>query len=543
MYGQVRDALARFAELEKSPEYIHTYRITPLSVWNALAAGMPPADIVSSLEGYSKYPVPESVATEIGSWAERYGRIRLVRVEGTLRLLTDDARLLEEIRAQEYAARHLGEAVSDREVLIDEIERGRVKQALLTLGYPVDDLAGYTPGAPLEITLREETLEGQPFSLRAYQKAAADVFHAGGSERGGSGVVVLPCGAGKTMVGIGAMHRVQTHTLILCTNVTAMRQWIREILDKTNLTEDEVGEYSGRSKEIKPVTVSDYQILTYRRKKTDPFLHFGLLSDHPWGLIIYDEVHLLPAPVFRVTAEIQARRRLGLTATLVREDNKESDVFTLVGPKRYDVPWKVLEKQGWIAKAICIEVRVPLMDQLRSRYLAAKSREQFRIASENENKNSVVKRILERHSGDRVLIIGQYIDQLVLLSKQLGVPLITGKTKQAERDELYAAFREGTVPVLCVSKVGNFSVDLPDANVAVQISGTFGSRQEEAQRLGRILRPKRKATSAYFYALVTAETRDQEFAAKRQLFLTEQGYSYEIRTEASFDHAAAGGGA
>lgn len=541
MYAEVRDALARFAELEKSPEYIHTYRITPLSVWNALAAGFPAADIVATIERYSKYPVPESVIEEIRSWSSRYGRLHLVREDGRLILRGEDASLFAEVWGEDLARRQLGERIDERSAHVDDIARGRVKQVLLSLGYPIDDLGGYKDGAPLPLSLRDRTLDGSDFELRAYQREAAEVFHAGGGPTGGSGVIVLPCGAGKTIVGIATMAQLQTHTLILGTNVTAMRQWIREILDKTSLTEDEVGEYSGKVKRIRPVTVSNYQILTYRRRKTDAFLHFGLLSDHPWGLIIYDEVHLLPAPVFRVTAEIQAMRRLGLTATLIREDERESDVFTLVGPKRYDVPWKVLEKQGWIATARCVEIRVPLAPAFRSSYAGSNARERFRIASENDEKNNVVRRLLIEHADDRVLIIGQYLDQLERLARQFRLPLITGKTKQAERDELYGGFRSGEVPVLAVSKVGNFSVDLPDANVLIQLSGTFGSRQEEAQRLGRILRPKSAGSTAVFYTVVTRESKDQDFAAKRQLFLTEQGYSYEIHNESAADRAAAGG--
>lgn len=537
LYAEVRDVLARFAELEKSPEYIHTYRITALSVWNALAAGFPAGAVLETIDGYSKYPVPDSVAFEIRSWAERYGRLRLAREDEGLVLRADEASLLDELLGEEHARRCLGDRVDATGVRVADLDRGRVKQALLTIGYPVDDVAGYVEGASLPFERRETTIRGEEFRIRPYQQAAADVFHAGGGPAGGSGVVVLPCGAGKTIVGIAAMEKLQTHTLILCTNITAMRQWIREILDKTTLTEEQVGEYSGDVKTIRPVTVSNYQILTYRRRKTDEFAHFGLLCDHPWGLLIYDEVHLLPAPVFRVTAEIQARRRLGLTATLVREDERESDVFTLVGPKRYDMPWKLLEKQGWIATARCVEVRVPLAAPARGAYATSNARDRFRIASENDTKNDVVSRLLREHASDRVLIIGQYLDQLTRIAQRFRIPLITGRTKQAARDELYEGFRSGEIPVLAVSKVGNFSIDLPDANVLIQVSGTFGSRQEEAQRLGRVLRPKTDGGPAVFYTLVTRESKDQDFAAKRQLFLTEQGYGYEIRSESGGEDA------
>jgi DNA excision repair protein ERCC-3 len=528
LYVDARDALARFAELEKSPEYIHTYRITPLSVWNAVAAGMAKDEMLSVLERFSKYDLPQNIRVEIEGWVDRYGRIKLERQGGNLVLLSPDPSVIAEIWRSDYAHQFLKEKIDARSIAIEEGQRGHVKQALLKLGYPVEDLAGYLEGTPLAMAFRAEMRSGGGFALRAYQREAAEIFHAAGSARGGSGVVVLPCGAGKTIVGLAVMQLLQTQTLILCTNLTAVRQWKREALDKLDLPDDAVGEYSGESKDIRPITISTYQILTYRKRKIDPFLHFGLFSAGNWGLIVYDEVHLLPAPVFRVTAEIQARRRLGLTATLVREDHQEEDVFTLIGPKKYDVPWKVLEKQGWIAAARCVEVRVPLEPDDRMIYATAETREKFRIASENPAKTALVGRILERHRGDLVLVIGQYIDQIEDLAKRYELPIITGKTPQKDRDVLYAKFRSGEVPVLVVSKVGNFSVDLPDANVAIQISGTFGSRQEEAQRLGRILRPKSNGSPATFYSLITRETRDQEFASNRQLFLTEQGYSYEI---------------
>jgi DNA excision repair protein ERCC-3 len=407
--------------------------------------------------------------------------------------------------------------------------RGEVKQALIHIGYPVEDLAGYTPGAELRFEFRETTLGGLPFGLRDYQSEAGEIFHAGGTEKGGSGVVVLPCGAGKTVVGMACLHRLQTQCLVLTTNTIAVRQWRNELLDKTDLREEDVGEYTGDSKNVAPVTISTYQMLTYRRRKTGEFTHFSLFSARNWGLIIYDEVHLLPAPVFRITAEIQARRRLGLTATLVREDGREDEVFSLIGPKKYDVPWKILERQGWIASAHCVEVRLPLNGDLGFEYLSASSRDRFRIASENRDKVGVVQRLVERHAKDQVLIIGQYLDQLDHLAEVLQCPLITGRTPTKEREALYGRFRSGELKVLMVSKVGNFAVDLPDANVAIQISGTFGSRQEEAQRLGRILRPKIDRKQAVFYSLVTRDSREEHFANNRQLFLTEQGYTYEIR--------------
>jgi len=528
LYTEARDALARFAELEKSPEHFHTYRITPLSLWNAAAAGQTAEDILRSLERYSKYEVPANILFEVRDYVARYGRLKLVREGEGLLLRSDDPGIIA-IALRHRSVRPLVVAPLDATTLkVRADRRGHLKQALLRLGYPVEDLAGYVPGAPLEMALRGKTLGGEPFVLRRYQREAAEVFLAGGSERGGSGVVVLPCGAGKTMVGMAVMASLQTHTLILCTNVTAVRQWRRELLDKTTLSEEQIGEYSGEAKELRPVTVATYQILTYRRRKTEGFPHFKIFNARDWGLIVYDEVHLLPAPVFRITAEIQSRRRLGLTATLIREDRLEDDVFSLIGPKRYDVPWKVLERQGWIASAQCVEIRVPLPDEIRMDYAMADPRTRFRIASENPAKDLLARHLLARHRGERVLVIGQYIRQLEQLARETSIPLITGSTPNDERDRLYEDFRTGRIRELIVSKVANFALDLPDANVAIQLSGTFGSRQEEAQRLGRILRPKSDGSQARFYSLVTRDSRDQEFAAKRQLFLTEQGYTYRL---------------
>jgi DNA excision repair protein ERCC-3 len=527
-FEQARDRIARFAELVKSPEHVHTYRVTPLSVWNACAAGAAPDEIVEALREFSKYAVPANVETGIRDAAGRYGRLRLLRDGDGLVLSADDAALVEEISRHRTVAPYLGERLSPRAFRVPTAERGRLKQGLVKAGWPAEDRAGYTPGEPLPITLRETTRGGEPFALRAYQADAAAAFHAGGSDLGGSGVVVLPCGAGKTVVGMECMARVGSSTLVLTTSVTAVRQWIGELLDKTGLHEDQVGEYTGAAKDVRPVTVATYQVLTHREKADAPFRHLELFDQRDWGLIVYDEVHLLPAPVFQVTAGLQARRRLGLTATLVREDGREDDVFALIGPKKADVPWKELEGQGWIAKAECTEVRVPLPAELRMPYAVAEAREQFRIASENPAKLPVVQRILAAHPDEPALVIGMYVDQLAWLAKELDVPLLTGSTGQRRRDALYRDFREGRIPVLVVSKVANFAVDLPDASVAVQVSGTFGSRQEEAQRLGRILRPKPGANQAHFYTVVSRDTSEQEYALKRQLFLCEQGYAYRI---------------
>ncbi|MCC6574499.1 MAG: DEAD/DEAH box helicase [Planctomycetes bacterium] len=526
-YEAARDALAAFAELVKSPEHIHTYRITPLSLWNAAASGVTVKDVLANLEKYSRYDVPEVVESEIVEYMGRYGRLTLRLEDGRYVLHSTDPLLLKQVTRHKTAAQYFGEQLDDHHIVIAPGARGYVKQALVKIGFPVDDLAGYTAGKALQVVMRSEAVTGRDFNLRKYQKEASEVFYAGGGVKGGSGAIVLPCGAGKTIVGIAAMSLVKAHTLILTANVVAVRQWIRELLDKTTLTPDDVGEYTGENKNIRPVTVATYQIVTYRKRKSDEFPHFELFSKGDWGLIIYDEVHLLPAPVFRATAEIQSRRRLGLTATLVREDGLEEDVFSLVGPKRYDVPWRVLEKQGWIASADCTEVRVEMPGEQRLPYATADLREQYRLAAENPRKLDVLEALLKLHKDDHVLVIAQYLDQLHEISKRFNIPLIEGKTPTKRREELYQQFREGKLSPLLVSKVGNFAVDLPEANVLVQLSGTFGSRQEEAQRLGRILRPSGD-NLAHFYTLVTRETRDQDFGAKRQLFLVEQGYHYRV---------------
>ncbi len=523
-YADARDALATFCELIKSPEHIHTYRITPLSIWNASAAGHGADEMVEALTGFAKYPVPQNVLRDIRDYAARYGRVRLLREGDLLVLESDDEALIREAWANAVVKKFLLERLSPHRVAVDPAMRGHVKQAMIRIGYPVEDLAGYVEGGALSIALAE----GDGFRVRPYQAASVEAFWAGGSAKGGSGIIALPCGAGKTIVGMAAMARIGRKTLIVTTNLTAVRQWQRELREKCALADDAIGEYTGERKEIRPVTVTTYQILTYRRTRTEAFVHLDLFRGNDWGFIIYDEVHLLPAPVFRVTAEIQATRRLGLTATLVREDGKEEEVFTLIGPKRYDVPWKVLERQGFIAQASCIEVRVPMHEEERMRYAGADRRTKFRLASENRRKLDTMMRLLRRHEGDLVLVIGQYLRQLQTVARITGAPIITGQTPNDERADLYGRFRRGEVRTLIVSKVGNFAIDLPDASVLVQVSGTYGSRQEEAQRLGRILRPKADGGPAHFYSLVTRDTLDQDFAQNRQLFLTEQGYSYRI---------------
>lgn len=528
LHAEARDALAQFAELEKSPEHIHTYRLSPLSLWNAAAGGMNAQTVLELLTQYSKYAIPSNIATDIREYMSRYGRIKLIREGDALLLTSNDAALIAEITHHKRTQPYLLGQLNSSTIQVDASRRGHIKQALIHIGFPAEDLAGYTEGSLLPMKLRPVTLQGKAFEPRAYQYAAAAAFYAGGAPSGGSGVVVLPCGAGKTMVGMAAMADIQRATLILCPNTVAVRQWISELVDKTDIPPEMVGEYTGERKDICPITVSTYQILTYRRSEEEDFPHFSLFTSYDWGLIIYDEVHLLPAPVFRITAEIQARRRLGLTATLVREDGREADVFSLIGPKKYDVPWRELERQGWIATAECHEIRVNMTEDEQLNYAIAEEREKYRLAAENPAKLTVTRHLAERHRDDQVLIIGQYIDQLKTLASELDAPLLTGKTSTKQREKLYDEFRRGNLKRLVVSKVANFAIDLPEANVAIQVSGTFGSRQEEAQRLGRILRPKSDGGLAYFYSIVTRDTRDQEFSANRQLFLTEQGYRYLI---------------
>lgn len=523
-FREARNLLAAFAELERSPEYIHTWRISSLSLWNSAAAGHDAEGIIASLTALSKYPLPSNVEHEIRHWMARWGALKLLPHEDGYCLESPTPTLLREILAFKPVLRYLKGTLGRNRVLVDPAFRGHLKMELIRMGWPIEDLAGYRDGTAFDFTLRDACLSGAPFTLRSYQEQASDAFLAGG----GAGVIVLPCGTGKTIVGLAAMRAVGRKTLILTTNIIAARQWRDELLDKTTVRAEDIGEYSGESKTIRPITVATYQILTHRKTKKSDFLHFDLFNAEDWGLIVYDEVHLLPAPVFRMTAELQSRRRLGLTATLVREDGRETDVFCLIGPKRHDVPWRDLESTGWIASADCVECRVDLPIDLEERYAVAGDRDKFRIASENPEKEALIEAILTRHLDDHVLVIGQYLDQLDRIARRIGAPLLTGKTPIAERERLYAAFRAGTIPVMVVSRVANFAIDLPDASVAIEVSGLFGSRQEEAQRLGRILRPKGGENKAHFYALVTRNTTEEIFAQKRQLFLVEQGYRYEI---------------
>ncbi|MGH3436000.1 MAG: DNA repair helicase XPB [Sciscionella sp.] len=515
---EARTAIAPFAELERAPEHVHTYRVTPLALWNARAAGHDAEQVVDALVRYSRYPVPQPLLVDVVDTMARYGRLTLAKDPAHgLVLSTTDRAVLEEVVRSKKIAPMLGERLGGDAVLVHPSERGRLKQALLKVGWPAEDLAGYVDGEAHPISLVEDD-----WSLRDYQRMAADAFAAGGS-----GVVVLPCGAGKTLVGAAAMARAGATTLILVTNTVAGRQWKRELVARTSLTEEEIGEYSGERKEVRPVTIATYQVVT--RKSKGEYKHLALFDSRDWGLVVYDEVHLLPAPVFRMTADLQSRRRLGLTATLVREDGREGDVFSLIGPKRYDVPWRDIETQGWIAPAECIEVRVTLTDNERLGYATAEPEERYKIAATAHSKLAVVKSIVDRHPGEPALVIGAYLDQLDELGAELNAPIVQGSTRNKEREALFDAFRRGEVPVLVVSKVANFSIDLPEASVAVQVSGTFGSRQEEAQRLGRLLRPKGDGRQAHFYSVVSRDTLDTEYAAHRQRFLAEQGYSYTIR--------------
>ena len=515
-----RAQIAAFAELERSPEHVHTYRVTPLGLWNARAAGVDAETVVDALLRWSRYAVPQSLLLDVAEVMGRFGRLVLeVDSAHGLVLRAGDRAVVEEVLRAKAAAPRVGPRIDAATVAVPAGERGRLKQALLKVGWPADDQAGHVDGAAHAIELRTEA----GFGLRPYQAQAVDAFAAAGS-----GVVVLPCGAGKTIVGMAALARARARSLILVTNIVAARQWRRELLARTSLTEEEIGEYSGERKEVRPVTLATYQILISRRQGAYP--HLELFSAEDWGLIVYDEVHLLPAPVFRMTAEIQSRRRLGLTATLVREDGREGDVFSLIGPKRFDAPWRDIEAQGWIAPARCTEVRVTLADEERLAYAVAEPEERYRVGATARSKLAVVAALCEQAVRRRepTLVIGQYLDQLEAVAERLGAPLITGKTSNPVRERLYDAFRDGVEPLLVVSKVANFSIDLPEASVAVQISGTFGSRQEEAQRLGRILRPKADGRQAHFFAVVARDTNDQDFAARRQRFLAEQGYAYEI---------------
>ncbi|WP_199617799.1 DNA repair helicase XPB [Paenibacillus alkalitolerans] len=525
---EARTALSGFADLWKSPDHLHTYRITPLSLWNAAASGLTANSIVGQLEAYARFGVPKKVCDEITSFVNRYGLIRMVQKGERLMLQCEDDDVLRRLESYSSLRPHFESFRETGALGIRLADRGHVKQELLKLGYPVEDIAGYVTGESIPIRLRTTSASGKPFRLRDYQERAVEAFYRGGSASGGNGVLVLPCGAGKTVIGIAAMAKLNCATLILTTNSTSVRQWKEELLDKTELSPEEVGEYGAVSKEVKPVTIATYHMLTHRKAKDAPFSHMKLFRERQWGLIVYDEVHMLPAPVFRATAEIQATRRLGLTATLVREDGREDDVFSLVGPKRMDVPWKQLEARGWIADVNCCEVRVPMNRQTLSAYRDGTSREQHRIAGENPEKQKAVARLLSIHAGEPTLIIGQYLDQLDLLSEAFHAPLITGETPHDQRETLYRRFRQGDLKLLIVSKVANFAIDLPDASVAVQVSGSFGSRQEEAQRLGRVLRPKAGANTAHFYTIVTKDSKEQEYALKRQLFLVEQGYRYRI---------------
>ncbi|MFC8923290.1 DNA repair helicase XPB [Cellulosimicrobium sp. NPDC057127] len=523
-----RRAIAPFAELERAPEHVHTYRLTPLGLWNARAAGHDAEQVVNTLIEYSRYPVPHALLIDVAETMSRYGRLTLAQhpVHGLVLEATDRAVLAEVLKSKRTAGL-VGERIDETTVVVHPSERGHLKQVLVKLGWPAEDLAGYVDGEKHDIALspttppRTEGEEPKPWEMRPYQAQAVDGFW-----HGGSGVVVLPCGAGKTIVGAGAMAKSGTTTLILVTNTVSARQWRDELVRRTTLTEDEIGEYSGARKEIKPVTIATYQVLTTKRKGVYP--HLELLDARDWGLVVYDEVHLLPAPIFRMTADLQARRRLGLTATLVREDGREDEVFSLIGPKRYDAPWKDIEAQGYIAPADCVEVRLTLPESERMTYAVAEPEDRYRLAATASGKNRVVEEIVAQHPDDQVLVIGQYLDQLEELSEHLDAPLITGATTVRERQRLFDAFRSGEISRLVVSKVANFSIDLPEASVAIQVSGSFGSRQEEAQRLGRVMRPKADGRTAHFYAVVARDTVDQDFAAHRQRFLAEQGYAYRI---------------
>ncbi len=515
--GDARIAIAPFAELERAPEHVHTYRITPLALWNARAAGHDAEQVVDALVSFTRFPVPQPLLVDIADTMGRFGRLQLANNPAHgLVLVALDRAVLEEVMRHKKIKPMLGDRLDEDTVVVHASERGRLKQALLKIGWPAEDFAGYVDGEAHPISLHEEG-----WQLRDYQRQAVQSFWAGGS-----GVVVLPCGAGKTLVGAAAMAEAEATTLILVTNTVAGRQWKRELIERTSLTDEEIGEYSGEKKEVRPVTIATYQVIT--RKSKGEYQHLELFDSRDWGLVVYDEVHLLPAPVFRMTADLQSRRRLGLTATLVREDGREGDVFSLIGPKRYDAPWKDIEAQGWIAPADCVEVRVTLTDNERLQYATAEAEDRYKLCATAATKVPVVKAILDQHPGEPTLVIGAYLDQLHELGEALDAPIVEGSTKNKEREALFEAFRKGEINRLVVSKVANFSIDLPEAAVAVQVSGTFGSRQEEAQRLGRLLRPKAERNQAHFYSVVSRDTLDTDYAAHRQRFLSEQGYAYRI---------------
>jgi DNA excision repair protein ERCC-3 len=573
---ECRNALIPFAELVSSPEHLHTYKLTPLSLWNAASAGFSADDAVNVLLKYARYDVPQSIGVWIRETSSRFGKLRLIPgpevkiqsgtdiiTEKYLYLVTTSYPVFKEISSYQPVKKYLavcevgdfkctnaGAAVAGNQkiteintelspdvknltedekkysFILQLTDRGTIKQLLIQDSWPVKDEVNLSDGEPLNVNLREQCLSGKPFIIRDYQKEAAAALVSDKGPGTGFGTIVLPCGAGKTIVGMTIMDLLKTSTLIITTNISAVHQWIDELLDKTDLTADQIAEYSGESKEIKPVTVATYQVLTWRPQKDGPYPHFSVFHERQWGLIIYDEVHMLPAPVFRVVAELQAVRRVGLTATLVREDGCEGYVFSLVGPKRYDVPWKELEREHWIASAECIEVRLDLPSYLEIEYAVAGAREKHKLASQNPEKLAVVRDIIKKYPEDKILVIGQYLEQLNEIAKMLNVPIITGKVPTAQRDKIYDDFRSGKIRVLVVSKVANFAIDLPDASLAIQVSGTFGSRQEEAQRLGRILRPKERTSR--FYTLITRNTVEEEFGSNRQKFLAEQGYQYKI---------------
>lgn len=565
---ECRNELIPFAELERSPEHLHTYRLTPLSLWNSTSAGFTYQDAINVLRKYSRFDVPQSVEVWIEETAGRFGKLRMIPApdeiveiekkaghfaddvvvinpgtqseekadekkkkkntgkEEFLLLVAETKAIYKQIDANVQLRKFLTPCQVENAFILLLTDRGTIKQKLIELGWPVKDEVPLVDGEPLEINLRQTTLCGNPLNIRNYQIEAAKSIVGDKGPGTGFGTIVLPCGAGKTIVGMTILSMLKTSTLIITTNITSVHQWIDELVDKTDIPRDMIAEYTGESKTIKPITVATYQILTWRPDKVGPYPHFSIFRERPWGLIIYDEVHLLPAPVFRVVAELQAVRRVGLTATLVREDNCQSYVFSLVGPKRYDVPWKELEHTGWIAKAECVEVRLDLSEERELEYAVATAREKHRLASENPVKVKIVSELVEKFPEDKILVIGQYLNQLQEIAELLKVPIITGKTPNSVRDQIYGDFKSGKVRVLVVSKVANFAVDLPDASMAIQISGTFGSRQEEAQRLGRILRPKERTSR--FFTLITRNTVEEDFGSNRQKFLAEQGYTYRI---------------
>ncbi|MDG5788317.1 DEAD/DEAH box helicase family protein [Evansella sp. AB-P1] len=517
----VQPFLSEFAQLKKTPSSLHMYELSPFSFWYAREQGISLNEIKEFLETFSGIRLPDRFSIQLEEWEGKNGKFQLINHKEFGPCLTSSQEGLMKELFQKDRKNYSIYKNGDREYTpISLAERGLIKQQLMDKGYSVIDCLGYETGKSLSISLQRNV------SLRPYQKEAVSSFIQQKGVNEGNGFIILPCGSGKTVVGLGVLEQIKEETLILVPNDTSLQQWYEELLEKTTLNKSQVGRYTREKKEVKEVTITTYQMLTYQGNSDSKFPHFSLFHKRSWGLVIYDEVHLLPAPLFRLTSKLQGKRRLGLTATFVREDGKEGDIYSLIGPKRYEVGISLLEQNNWIARPICKEIKTPFNEKQWAHFLSLSKRERFRYASENKGKINVVDKLLHDHKGDSIIIIGQYLDQLNIIANTFSLPLLTGKTSKKERQEMYTQFKEGKQKVLVLSKIANMAVDLPDANVAIQVSGTYGSRQEEAQRIGRLLRPKKNNESVYFYTIVTPMTKEEEVASHRQLFMVEQGYSY-----------------